>query len=87
MIIKVVNVQKRMAMLKQVDQNNLLKRVNLLERELKRLRRDLLQAQVVDLHAEQGYKLPDLQAFRDSLVAQGDSLRVSLMREREDQRY
>jgi hypothetical protein len=87
MIIKVVNVQKRMAMLKQVDQNNLLKRVNLLERELKRLRRDLLQAQVVDLHAEQGYKLPDLQAFRASLVAQGDSLRVSLMREREEQRY
>lgn len=74
-------------MLKQVDQNNLLKRVNLLERELEHLRRDLLRVQVVDLHPEKGYKLPDLQAFRASLAAEGDSLRVSLIREREEQRY
>jgi hypothetical protein len=80
-------VQTRMAMLKQVDRNNLLKRVNRLERELERLRRDLLQVRVVDLHAEQGHRLPDLQAFRASLVAQGDSLRVTLIREREEQRY
>jgi hypothetical protein len=86
-IIEAIDVQKRVAMLKQIDQNNLLKRVNLLERELERLRRDLLQAQIVDLHAEQDYKLPDLQAFRASLAVQGDSLRVSLIREREEQRY
>jgi hypothetical protein len=45
-------------MLKQTDQDNLLRRIDLLGRELERLRRDLLHAQVVSFQPE--WKKPSL---------------------------